>query len=356
MEKCKLMLSKIADFYADDKRELPWRRDTDPYRVWLSEIMLQQTRVEAVIPYYERFLSLFPTIFDLASAPEDTLLKAWEGLGYYSRARNLHKTAKTVVEVYDGVFPADFAALLSLSGVGEYTAAAIASICFDLPYAAIDGNVLRIYARVFADGRNVTDAKVKKDIKKTLEASFPDGKAASVTQGFMEIGQRFCAPNGAPRCSACPLSALCQTAKSGDYAAFPYRKPKKARRIIQKTIFLLHVADAEGGKFLIRKRDENGLLGGLWEFPSVDEALAVEDAPAKASALGVTPLATIPAPTAVHVFTHLEWHMQGVLIECGGEFPDTLTSASAKELKEKYPIASAFRAFKDYIFKHENTE
>ena len=349
MEKCKKMLSKLSDFYLTDGRKLPWRCDCDPYHVWISEIMLQQTRVEAVIPYYERFLSLFPTVFDLASAPEDVLLKAWEGLGYYSRARNLGKAAKVVAEKYGGVFPKDFNALLSLPGIGEYTAAAIASICFDLPYAAIDGNVLRIYARVFADGRDVTDAKVKKDIKEALESSFPKNGAAAITQGFMDIGQRFCSPNGTPRCEECPLLSLCTVGQSGDYASFPYRKPKKPRRIIQKTVLLLHVADSEGGKFLIRKRPKEGLLGGLWEFPSVDESLSVEEAVKQASALGVSPLAALPAIAAVHIFTHLEWHMQGVLIECEGG-ASTLTAASAEELKEKYPIASAFRAFKDFIF------
>ena len=351
MEKRKEMLTKIADFYQKNGRMLPWRRDRDAYRVWLSEIMLQQTRVEAVIPYFERFLTLFPTLFDLAAADEDTLLKAWEGLGYYSRARNLHATAKAVCRDYGGTFPADYASLLSLKGVGEYTAAAIGSISFGLPTAAVDGNVLRIYARVFGDERDVTDARVKREIRTLLDEVYPSGEdAGRVTQGFMEIGQRFCIPNGAPHCEECPLSSLCTAKKDGTWDSIPHRAPKKPRRQTEKTVLLLHIADAEGEKFLIRKRPKNGLLGGLWEFPSVDRALTAEDAIEEAKALGVSPLAAVPVAEGVHIFTHLEWHMKGILIECEPQKAGTLTAASKEELKEKYPIASAFRVFKEFIF------
>ena len=331
---------------------LPWRRNRDAYHVWLSEIMLQQTRVEAVIPYYEKFLSLFPTVYALAEAEEETLLKAWEGLGYYSRARNLHKAAKRIVSEYGGSFPKDYPSLLSLPGVGEYTAAAIGSVCFGLPTAAVDGNLLRIYARVFADGRDVTDGAVKKDIASRLSAAFPKGDAAGcVTQGFMEIGQRFCTPNGVPHCEGCPLNTLCAVAKSGEHGLYPFRKPKKARKRIDKTVLLLHIADEKGGAFLIRKREKNGLLGGLWEFPSVDKPLSPDEAIEYAKALGTSPLAALPTVSGVHIFTHLEWHMTGVLIECEAKSTGTLVAASADELRTRYPIASAFGVFKNFIFK-----
>lgn len=352
MEKCKEMLEKIADFYEKEGRALPWRESRDPYPVWLSEIMLQQTRVEAVIPYFHRFLSLFPTVSHLASAPEDDVLKAWEGLGYYSRARNLQKAAKVITEKHGGAFPQTHEGLLSLPGVGSYTAAAIGSVCFGLPTAAVDGNVLRVYARVFADGREVTAEAVKKDIRDRLNAHFPSGdRAGSVTQGFMEVGQRFCSPNGTPRCEGCPLADICSAHAEGKETLYPKRAQKKARKKVEKTVLLLHTATENGGVFLIRKRDEGGLLGGLWEFPSVDKLLSPEDAMEHAKDMGLSPLAALPSVSGIHIFTHLEWHMRGVLIECAPAFPNGLVAASAKELREKYAIASAFSVFKDFIFK-----
>ena len=352
MDKCKELLEKLADFYEKEGRRLPWRESTEPYRVWLSEIMLQQTRVEAVIPYFHRFLSLFPTVYDLANASEDAVLKAWEGLGYYSRARNLHKAAKEIVEKHGGTFPKTHEGLLSLSGVGEYTAAAIASVCYGLPTAAVDGNVLRVYARVFADGRTVTEESVKKDIRAHLATHFPSGKrAGSVTQGFMEVGQRFCSANGAPRCEGCPLADICLAHAEKKETLYPRRAPKKARKKIEKTVLLLHVASEGCSTFLIRKRDKKGLLGGLWEFPSVDKPLSPESAIEHAKSLGLSPLAALPSVSGVHVFTHLEWHMTGMLVECAPAIPEGLVAASAKELREKYAIASAFGVFKDFIFK-----
>ena len=351
MNICKEMLEKIEIFYKKEGRALPWRRDRHPYHVWLSEIMLQQTRVEAVIPYYEKFLALFPTVFDLANAEEDALLKAWEGLGYYSRARNLHKAAKIIVSRHRGIFPDNYKEILSLPGVGEYTAAAIGSVCFGLPLAAVDGNVLRIYARVFADGRDITDAAVKKEVGRYLSQAFPAGDAAGhLTQGFMEIGQRFCTPNGAPHCTECPLCSICAVGKNGEYTRYPYRKPKKSRKQIKKTVLLLHIGDETGDAFLIRKRTSGGLLGGLWEFPSTDEELTPDMAMEHAKSLGVTPLAALPSVSGVHIFTHLEWHMQGILIECASGQIGALTPANVEELRDRYPIASAFKVFKEFIF------
>jgi A/G-specific adenine glycosylase len=345
------IFTKIADFYKKEGRALPWRRNNDPYRIWLSEIMLQQTRVEAVIPYYNRFLERFPTVRDLAECEEDALLKEWEGLGYYSRARNLHRAARTVCEQYGGVFPNSYEALLALPGVGEYTAGAIGSIAFGLPTAAVDGNVLRIYARLFADERDVTDARVKRDITKELCAVYPAGKVAGeLTQGFMEIGQRFCLPNGAPLCRACPLFSLCRVGQDGGHESIPCRAPKKPRKILSKTVLLLHVTDGSGSRFLLRKRPKDGLLGGLWEFPNVDGTLTEEDAMRAAEQLGAQPIGALKTADAKHIFTHLEWHMTGMFVECltvpEGE---STRLASAEEIQSVYPIASAFRVFKDFI-------
>lgn len=347
-------LLAVADFYAAHGRALPWRQDRDAYHVWLSEIMLQQTRVEAVIPYYERFLARFPTVFALAEAPEEALLKEWEGLGYYSRARNLHRTAKEIATRYGGHFPPDLTALLALKGVGEYTAAAIGSIAFGLPTAPVDGNVLRIYARLFAHREDVTDPRFKKAVREALNAVYPSGdRASQVTQGLMEVGQCFCTPSGVPHCSACPLLSLCRTGREGGYANIPYRAPKKPRRVLQLTVLLLHVAGEGKGRFFIRRRADEGLLGGLWELPSIECAPSEEAALAFARELGVTPLAAMPTVSGKHVFTHLEWHMQGFLVECAEQRVDGLTLATVKELKEKYPIPTAFRVFKDLILEEE---
>ena len=342
-----LAFAAAADFYRAEGRTLPWRRDCDPYRVFLSEVMLQQTRVEAVIPYFERFLSLFPTVADLAAAKEEDVLKAWEGLGYYSRARNLKKGAERVAAAYGGIFPDTHEALLSLPAVGAYTAGAIGSICFGLPTPAIDGNALRIYARLFADGRSIAEDAVKKEITALFRAAYPSGaRAGEVTQGLMEVGQRFCLPVGAPKCEACPLRTLCAVGRgNASYTALPYKEKKKPRRVEERTVLLL----TDGKAFYLCRRPDTGLLAGLWEFPSLLGRYSVEDAVAEARALGFAPEGGIPAVSGKHIFTHLEWHMQGVLILCRGDAPHGFLAATPEEMAEKYAIPSAFRVFLDFI-------
>ncbi len=351
MDKYKQFLEIIADFYRKEGRSLPWRESTEPYRVWLSEIMLQQTRVEAVIPYFHRFLDALPTVRDLAEAGEETVLKLWEGLGYYSRARNLHRAAKEIMETHGGAFPESYEGLLSLPGVGEYTAAAVGSICFGLPRAAVDGNVLRIYTRLFEDGRDILNASVKREITERLSSVFPEGaRAGETTQGFMEIGQRFCLPNGAPLCGTCPLSAICNAAKHSTQGAYPHRAPKVKRKTEKMTVLLLHVADGEGGRFVLHKRPKEGLLGGLWEFPNTEGALSAHEALAFAHSLGAAADGAIEIAGGVHIFTHKEWHMSGYLIECTAfEKKDGFALATQDEIKAVYPIASAFGVFKGQI-------
>lgn len=347
-EKLRAVAATVAGFFAENARPLPWRRDREPYHVFLSEIMLQQTRVEAVKPYYERFLSVCPSVGDLAALPEDDLLKLWEGLGYYSRARNLQKAAQKIVSEYHGVFPRDYDALLSLPGVGGYTAGAIGSISFGLPCPAIDGNLTRIWSRLYRDGRTMNDEKIKKEIRDALAAVYPTGKAAGdLTQGFMEIGQRFCIPHGAPDCAGCPLRHLCDGATAGDAAAYPVKTEKKSRRVIPLTVFLLHFSGEGRGTFAVRKRPENGLLAGTWEFPNTEGALTEEEAVAFVQNMGYFPTAILPVGKGKHIFTHLEWHMTGYIIECAP--PAIGTVATPEEILSRYPIASAFRVFRDFI-------
>ena len=340
-------LKQAMNFYRENGRPLPWRRDRDAYHVFLSEIMLQQTRVEAVIPYYEKFLTLFPTVADLASAAEDVLFKAWEGLGYYSRARNLRRAAERVMTVYSGAFPTRYDELITLPGVGKYTAGAVASISFGQAKSAVDGNAVRIYSRLFADGTNAADEHFKTRIAEELDALYPSGKdAADTTQGLMEIGQRFCIPNGMPKCDGCPLAAFCEVGKgNADYRLYPNKEKKKPRRILPKTVLLL--TDGEG--FYIRKRPDSGLLAGLWEFPSVEGHPEADEAMAAAEALGFSPKGAIAGAKAKHIFTHLEWHMESYLVPVDQQSEDAFVRATPRELWEKYAIPSAFRAFLDYI-------
>lgn len=339
-------LKAAAEFYRSEGRPLPWRRDKDAYHVFLSEIMLQQTRVEAVIPYYEKFLTLYPTVFDLARAEETALFKAWEGLGYYSRARNLRRAAERVVTEFDGVFPADFDALLTLPGVGKYTAGAIASIAYGIPRSAVDGNALRIYTRLFADGSSVSDEAFKRTVTRALDEAYPTGDgAADVTQGMMEIGQRFCIPVGAPRCEGCPLRALCAVGAGADYRLYPNKEKKKQRRIEARTVLLL----IDGAHIYLSHRPDTGLLAGLWEFPSAQGHLSLDEAITHTLSLGLSPEGIAEGPDGKHVFTHIEWHMRSYLISVTPTDDTPLTPATFAEMKEKYPIPSAFRTFLSYI-------
>ena len=345
MSVLKTALKTAAAFYREEGRLLPWRKDRDAYHVFLSEIMLQQTRVEAVIPYYERFLTLYPTVFDLAKAEETALFKAWEGLGYYSRARNLKRAAEKVVTDYNGVFPADFAALLTLPGVGKYTAGAIASIAYGIPKSAVDGNALRIYTRLFADGTAISDESFKRTITEQLDEAYPEDAASDVTQGLMEVGQRFCIPVGAPKCEGCPLRGICAVGAGADYRLYPNKEKKKPRRIEKRTLLLL----TDGEHVYLSRRADRGLLAGLWEFPGTEGHLSPEEAAALALSLGLTPQGIAEGPDGKHVFTHIEWHMKSYLLSVTPTESTRLTPATRSELANTYPIPSAFRTFLNFI-------
>lgn len=334
----------LLAWYDAGHRDLPWRRTRDPYRIWLSEIMLQQTRVEAVIPYYTRFLQTCPDIAALAAADEQVYLKLWEGLGYYSRVRNLHKAARMICDTYGGVMPADHTALLSLPGIGDYTAGAIASIAFDIPEPAVDGNVLRVVARVTGDERSIDEAKVRKDMRAQVAAILPQDRPGAFNQAMMELGATVCIPNGAPRCGDCPVAHLCQAFHEESWPRLPVRTPKKARTVVLRTILLPRWQGLIG----LRRRPDTGLLARMWELPAYEEALAPDALRQKLAADGWQVEKLLSLRPAKHIFTHIEWHMTGYYVELS-ERVESLTWVTPDELRGAYALPSAFRAFLSVI-------
>ena len=331
----------LLPWYEQNKRDLPWRRDREPYHVWLSEIMLQQTRVEAVKGYYARFLAALPTMEALANADPEQLNKLWEGLGYYSRVRNLQKAAKQIMERHNGVFPTAHAAIRELAGIGDYTAGAIGSICFGLPTPAVDGNVLRVCARLTEDHTPIDKPQTKKALTEQLAKIYPVGQCGDFTQALMELGATVCVPNGAPHCECCPLQSICLAHRDGMEAELPVKGEKKPRRQEAMTVFIL---DCEG-RCALRKRPETGLLAGLWEFPHVSGTMEVEDALKQLENWGIRPEDVQKSSDKVHIFTHIQWNMRGWYIRCGNR-PDGFVWAKEEELDTVYALPTAFRQFR----------
>ena len=329
----------LLPWYRGHARALPWRESRDPYRVWVSEIMLQQTRVEAVMGYYARFLQAFPTVEALAGADEDSLFKLWEGLGYYSRARNLQKAARTIAAEYGGVFPQDYASVRALPGVGPYTAGAICSICFDLPTAAVDGNVLRVTARYLNDDTPIDLPAHKKEITDRLESVYPAGNCGAFTQALMELGATVCTPRS-PKCGDCPLRTLCRAFAAGTAASLPVKIPKKEKQLVDKTVFLLWYGD----ELALMRREDTGLLAGMWSLPNVDEPLDVEGALRQAEAFGTQPQAVLRQEHKSHVFTHIRWEMDAFTILCGAK-DDRFVWRTPDEIRRRYALPTAFRKF-----------
>ena len=332
----------LLPWFAEHRRDLPWRRDREPYHVWLSEIMLQQTRVEAVRGYYLRFLERLPYIAALASAPEDVLLKLWEGLGYYSRVRNLQKAAQCVMEQHDGEFPQELSAIRALPGIGDYTAGAIASICFEAPTAAVDGNVLRVILRLTVCADSPADVRVRRRIGEELSAVYPAGHCGDFTQALMELGATVCLPNGAPQCGACPLRALCEAHAQGTELQFPTKPPKKPRRIEQRTVFVLQCGD----RLAVCKRPSHGLLAGLWQLPDVPGKLETAEALRQAEQWGVHPTGILKTAERTHIFTHVQWDLRGVWLTCAAEAPQ-FTWADENALQHEIGLPTAYRQFLD---------
>lgn len=337
----------LIQWYRSQKRDLPWRKAPTAYQVWVSEIMLQQTRVEAVKPFYKRFLESLPTIKDLAEAEEDRLLKLWEGLGYYNRVRNMQKAAQQVMEEHGGVFPREFDAILSLTGIGSYTAGAIASFAFGEAKPAVDGNVLRVVSRLTASREDIAKASVKQWVEDILTPLIPREAASDFNQGLIELGAVVCVPNGAPKCEICPLAELCRAHELGIEMELPIKSKAKARRIEKKTILLLQ----DGNYVAIRKRPGTGLLAGLYEFPNTEGHLTEEETVRYCKSAGLSPLRVRKLEDAKHIFSHVEWHMIGYRVQV-----DELEQMNAEgiefvhpeEIQAAYPIPAAFEAYTRY--------
>lgn len=331
------LCDRLLPWFAAHRRDLPWRRDREPYHVWISEIMLQQTRVEAVKGYYERFLCELPDVRTLAEAPEAQLLRLWEGLGYYSRVRNLQRAAKQIVSA--GAFPNDYTALLALPGVGRYTAGAIGSICYELPTPAVDGNVLRVVSRLLALDAPVTDEAVRRAVEAALARIYPAGHCGDFTQALMELGATVCIPNGEPLCDACPIAALCRARACGTQRQYPKKAEKKPRRVERRTVFVL----LREGSVAVCRRPERGLLAGLWQLPDVLGELDTPQALAQAESWHVHPTGIEKRVRRDHLFTHIRWEMTAYYLPCAeqGEF----VWFSAEELARGVGLPTAYRQF-----------
>lgn len=338
----------IVTWYDAHKRALPWRDTGNPYDVWLSEIMLQQTRIEAVKPKYEAFKKSLPDIASLAVCDDDKLMRLWEGLGYYSRARNLKKCAVELVNRFNGQLPADADALKKLPGIGPYTAGAIGSIAFNLPVPAVDGNVLRVLARIFAIKDDVRQESVKEAITFTIQGIYkekhPKGFYASFNQGLMEIGEVICVPKGAPHCESCPCRNVCLSRQEKLWDEIPYRSSLKERKKIDRTLLILR----DGDSFLLHKRPGKGLLAGLYEFIGVDGSISEKDALKEVEKMGAAPVRLAHLPEAVHIFTHLEWHMHAYEIQVEQMEDIHITDCVLANKKELASLAIP-SAFKTYI-------
>ena len=344
MEKLPQQLpERLLEWYAAGHRDLPWRRDREPYHVWLSEVMLQQTRVEAVKGYYRRFLAELPDIPALAACPPDRLAKLWEGLGYYSRMRNLQKAAQVIVSAHGGVFPREYDAIRALPGVGDYTAGAVASICFGLPEPAVDGNVLRVLSRVTDDAAPVTDAAVKREYAARLREIYPAGRCGDFTQSLMELGATVCGPNSQPQCALCPLASLCLARANGTALLRPVKAPKKEKRTEEKTVFILRC----GTRIAVRRRPEQGLLAGLWELPNVDGKCSAQQALAQAERWGVHPRELCRSSEKTHIFTHIRWELRGFYIECAEAAP-LFTWVDPARFRQDIALPTAFRIFEAF--------
>ena len=333
----------LLPWYYEHKRELPWREDRQAYHIWISEIMLQQTRVEAVKGYYARFLAELPTIQALAQCDDEKLHKLWEGLGYYSRVKNLKKAAQTIVADHGGVFPSTHREILALPGIGPYTAGAIGSIAFNLPTPAVDGNVLRVCARLTDDHSPIDLPQTKEKVNAALESIYPQS-AGDFTQAMMELGATLCGPNWQPKCESCPCAAICLGFQKGTALELPVKQPKKPKRQEDRTVLILSCGDS----YALLKRPSKGLLAGLWEFPNVPGKLELQQALDAAQAMGVHPRQLLRQVERKHIFTHIQWNLRGYYIEVS-EQSGALKWFSAEEIRSQAALPTAFRQFWEEI-------
>lgn len=359
------LVEPLLEWFVGNARELPWREEPTPYRVWVSEIMLQQTRVEAVKPYFARFMTALPDVEALADCEEDKLLKLWEGLGYYNRVRNLQKAARQIMSEYDGKLPADYDELLKLKGIGNYTAGAIASIAYGKCVPAVDGNVLRILTRVSADNTDIMKQSFRNEVERELygmmqEMDIPDSLKVqlkdenvpgALNQAMMELGATVCLPNGAPHCEECPWREFCEARRRDSIDELPAKSKAKTRRIERRTVLILR----EGDKVAVRKRPNKGLLAGLYELPNVEGSLGQDEVLELVKQMNFAPIRIQKLEDAKHIFSHVEWHMNGyaILVEEADmsdmKKNEEIFFVDAEDANERYAIPSAFVAYVKYM-------
>ena len=339
MQKLSCLPERLLPWFEKNRRDLPWRRDRNPYHIWVSEIMLQQTRVEAVKGYYTRFLEKLPTVESLANADDELLIKLWEGLGYYSRVRNLKKAAITICEKFCGVFPSDYEKIRDLSGIGDYTAGAVCSIAFNQKTPAVDGNVLRVFSRLTNDATPIDQPAMKKKTAEALKEIYPD-KAGDFTQALMELGATICGPNRKPDCENCPCRDICMAYEKKTAENLPVKSPKKQRKTEDMTVFILNF----DGKYAIEKREDKGLLAGLWQFPNCKTFLNPVQAIEFLKEKGIVVKDIMRQTEKKHIFTHVQWNMRGYYMdvkEAAGDYlwltPEKIDSDAA--------LPTAFRQF-----------
>lgn len=342
-----IIIEPLLSWFSENARVLPWREAPTPYRVWVSEIMLQQTRVEAVKPYFERFTTSLPDIQSLAECEEEKLLKLWEGLGYYNRVRNMQIAAKTLMEDYNGKLPEEYKELMKLKGIGHYTAGAIASIAYGKAVPAVDGNVLRVITRVSADDSDIMKDSVKREIEQTLAKIMPKKHASAFNQALMELGAKVCIPNGEPLCHQCPWKDFCEAKKQNIWQKLPVKKKNIKRKIEERTVFVIRKENT----IVLNKRPKKGLLAGLYEFPNITGYLTEEEALCWIKEQNLIPLKILPLQDAKHIFSHIEWHMKGYMV-----WIDELAEENSKfffieleESEKSYPIPAAFSAYTKYM-------
>lgn len=342
------IVNPLLLWYEKEKRILPWRASKNPYYIWISEIMLQQTRVEAVKPYFERFIHALPTVQAVAEAPEEELLKLWEGLGYYNRVRNIQKAAQKVVELYNGQLPKDYGKLKELSGIGNYTAGAVASIAYGIPVPAVDGNVLRVISRIDERYDDIMKQSTKTRVEEDILEIIPKDAPGEFNQALMELGATVCVPNGAPLCEKCPVAEECKAYLHGKTGEIPVKAPKKPRKIEERTILVIQ----DGDHVAIQKRPRKGLLAGLYEFPNLEGHLSEEEVLRYIDERQLISLHIQPLEESKHIFSHIEWRMKGYAIrvaELDEKKQGDLIFVDQRETEDKYAIPAAFYAYTAYM-------
>lgn len=342
------IVQPLISWYRQNKRILPWRDQKNAYYTWVSEIMLQQTRVEAVKPYFLRFIGELPDVKALAECPEEKLMKLWEGLGYYNRVRNMQTAAQNVVSEYSGILPASYEELLALKGIGSYTAGAIASIAYDIPVPAVDGNVLRVFSRITEDRQDIMKQSVRRQVEEKLLGIMPKEAPGDFNQALMELGAVVCVPNGPARCTECPVAAFCRAYHHGIVDELPVKAPKKKRTIENRTVLVIQ----DGERTAIHKRPQEGLLAGLYELPNVEGHLSMDEVLQKVKEMNLEPLHIEPLPEAKHIFSHIEWRMTGYRIRVSSleeRKESSFIFTEKKQSEKQYAIPSAFRAYIKYM-------